>query len=302
MDRLDAMTTLVAAVDAGSLSGASRALGMPLATVSRKVSDLEQHLRTQLLIRSSRRLTLTEAGAGYFERVGRALADLEDADLAVGQLQAAPRGRLRVSAPMSFGFLHLAAAIPDFLALYPEVVVDCAMSDRFVDLVEEGFDIAVRIGALEDSSLIARRLAPVRRVVCASPDYIARRGRPETPSDLEKLDGLTNSNFDAFQEWRFVSQEGKPWPIEMRGRFGANNGDALRVAALRGLGFAYLPTFIVGADLRSGALVSVLEDFIEQDMFLSAVYPHARHLSPKVRALVDFLARRFGPRPYWDEA
>ena len=302
MDRFAALRAFTRVAETRSFSEAARKLGVSKSAVSRLVSALEADLGARLFHRTTRALTLTEAGAGYFERVGRALADLEDADLAVGQLQAAPRGRLRVSAPMSFGFLHLAAAIPDFLALYPEVVVDCAMSDRFVDLVEEGFDIAVRIGALEDSSLIARRLAPVRRVVCASPDYIARRGRPETPSDLEKLDGLTNSNFDAFQEWRFVSQEGKPWPIEMRGRFGANNGDALRVAALRGLGFAYLPTFIVGADLRSGALVSVLEDFIEQDMFLSAVYPHARHLSPKVRALVDFLARRFGPRPYWDEA
>jgi DNA-binding transcriptional LysR family regulator len=243
---------------------------------------------------------LTEAGRGYFERATRILADLEEANLAVSQLQSAPRGRLRVSAPMSFGFLHLAPALPDFLARYPEVAVDLAMNDRFVDLIDEGFDVAVRIGALEDSSLIARRLAPIRRVVCASPAYFEARGLPLSPEDLKGHECLFNSNIASSQEWRFTAPDGKSWPVEVKGRLSANNGDALRAAALQGLGIVNLPTFIVGGDLQAGALVTALDEFISQNMAMSAVYPHSRHLQPKVRAFVDFLADCFGPRPYWD--
>ncbi|MDB5649604.1 MAG: LysR family transcriptional regulator, partial [Hyphomicrobiales bacterium] len=241
---------------------------------------------------------MTEAGAGYFERATRILADLEEANLAVSQLQLAPRGRLRVNAPMSFGFLHLASALPDFLARYPEVAVDMTMNDRFVDLVDEGFDVAVRIGAMDDSSLIARRLAPIRRVVCASPDYFKVHGVPQSPDDLKAHECLCNSNIPSGHEWRFTAVNGKPWPVTVQGRLSANNGDALRVAALKGLGLTNLPTFIVGGDLQAGTLTTVLDSFIPQDLALNAVYPHARHLSPKVRAFVDFLADRFGPRPY----
>ena len=201
---------------------------------------------------------------------------------------------------MSFGFLHLAPALPDFLALYPELSVDLSMSDRFVDLIEEGVDVAVRIGALEDSSLIARKLAPIRRVVCASPAYLKARGAPLAPDDLKQHDCLCNSNIAVLHEWRFAAADGKLWPVDVNGRLSANNGDALRIAALKGLGLANLPTFIVGADLQAGTLVTVLDEFGVQDLSMSAVYPPGRHLSPKVRAFVDFLADRFGPRPYWD--
>lgn len=300
MDRLSAIEAFVRVAETASFSAAARKLGTSKSAISRHVSALETRLGARLFHRTTRALTLTEAGQGYLERARRVLADLEEADLAVGQLQAAPRGRLRINAPMSFGFLHLAPAIPDFLALYPEVDVDLSMNDRFVDLVDEGFDVAVRIGTLANSSLIARRLAPIRRVVCASPDYLARRGVPATPDALKVHDCLPNTNIAVLHEWRFASPEGRPWPVEIRGRMSANNGDALRVAALRGLGLTFLPTFIVGADLQAGTLTSVLDDFVPQDMTLNAVYPHARHLSPKVRAFVDFLVHRFGPCPYWD--
>jgi DNA-binding transcriptional LysR family regulator len=300
MDRFAALEAFVKVAETRSFSEAARQLRVAKSAVSRHVSALEAELGARLFHRTTRSLHLTEAGRGYFERAARILSDLEDADRAVSSLQAAPRGRLRLSAPMSFGFLHLAPALADFMLRYPEVEVDVAMSDRFVDLVNEGFDVAVRIGALEDSSLIARRLAPARRAICASPAYLAGRGAPQAPDDLKGHDCLFNSNLPAAREWRFATPDGAPWPVAVEGRFSANNGDAMRVAALRGLGLANLPTFIVGADLQAGTLVTVLEAFVTQDLSINAVYPHARHLSPTVRAFVDFLADRFGPRPYWD--
>jgi DNA-binding transcriptional LysR family regulator len=300
MDRLAALEAFVRVAECGSFSKAADRLHSSKSVVSRQVSALETELGARLLHRTTRALTLTEAGRSYFERAARILADLAEASASVGQLQAAPRGRLRVSAPMSFGYLHLAPALPDFLDRYPDVELELVMNDRSVDLVDEGFDMAVRIGTLEDSSLVARKLAPMRRTVFASPAYLQARGTPASPDDLRAHECLCYSNLGLSQEWRFVRPDGRPWPVEVHGRLHANNGDALRAAALRGFGLAVLPSFFVGRDLQSGALVSVLEEFMPQDSALYAVYPHARHLSPKVRAFVDFLAERFGPFPYWD--
>jgi len=302
MDRFAAIEAFVRVAEAQSFSVAARRLRSSKSAVSRNVSNLEEDLGVQLIQRTTRSLTLTEAGRGYFERAARILADLDEAHQAVTQLQAAPRGRIRLSAPTSFGFLHLAPALPDFLDQNPEVSVELSVSDRLVDVIEDGFDLALRIGALPDSSLIARRLSPIRRAVCASMAYIQARGRPETPEDLRGHDCLLNSNAPLAQEWRFAAPDGGSMSVEVRGRLSANNGEALRVAALNGLGFAYLPTFLIGADVQYGALTTVLESFVPQDSTLSAVYPHSRHLSPKVRALVDFLADRFRPSPYWDRA
>ena len=300
MDRFAVVEAFARVAEAGSFSEAARRLRVSKSVVSRQVSALEAELGVRLFQRTTRSLTLTEAGQGYFGQISRILTDLEDADASVSRLQAAPRGCLRVSAPMSFGFLHLDPAIPDFLARFPEVNVEFAMSDRFVDLVEEGFDLAVRIGRLGDSSLIARRLAPIHMAVCASPDYLERRGTPVTPQDLVQHDCLFYSQGPALDVWRFVSAEGTPLQVEVKGRMRANNGDALRVAALKGLGLCDLPTFIVGADLQAGTLVSVLSEFMPSDSAAYAVYPTVRHLSPKVRAFVDFLLERFGGTPYWD--
>jgi DNA-binding transcriptional LysR family regulator len=300
MDQLAALRAFVAVAEAQSFSSAARALRIAKSAVSRQVSDLEFDLGARLIHRTTRSLSLTEAGRAYFERATRILADLDDANRAVGELQAAPRGRLRISAPMSFGFLHLMPALGDFMARYPEVVVDLAMNDRFVDLVDEGFDVAIRIATLPDSSLIARRLAPARRVICASPNYLSTHGAPGSPNDLKSHVCLFNSNLPSARDWRFVYPNGGPWPVTVNGRLSANNGDALRVAVRHGLGLANLPTFIVGADLQSGALATVLDSFVAQDLSINAVYPHSRHLSPTVRALIDFLVDRFGPEPYWD--
>ena len=300
MDRLATIEAFVKVSETQSFSEAARRLRSSKSVISRQIAALEGELGARLFHRTTRSLTLTEAGRSYFERASRILADLQDANRSVTQLQAAPRGQLRVNAPMSFGLLHLATALPDFLARYPEVQVDMTLNDRLVDLVDEGFDVAVRIGSLEDSSLIARKLAPMRRVVCASPAYLMARGVPAVPSDLKAHDCLCYSNVALSREWRFITEEGRPWPVEVRGRLSANNGDVLRAAALKGLGLAILPTFIVGNDLKTGTLVSVLDRFVAQYATVNAVYPHSRHLSPKVRAFVDFLADRFGQQPYWD--
>lgn len=297
MDRLAAMTAFARVAETGSFSEAARRLRSSKSVVSRQIAALESELGVRLLHRSTRALTLTEAGRSYFDQLVRILADIDEANLSVSHLQAAPRGRLRVNAPMSFGIRHLAPAIPDFLARCPEVEIDLTLNDRFVDLVDEGFDMAVRIGQLIESSLVARRLAPLRRVVCASPAYLAARGIPTTPDDVAGHECLCYSNMSAGNEWKFVDRDGRPWPVEIKGRLRINNGDAIRVAALNGLGLACLPSFIVGEDLRAGTLVPVLTEAMHQDGAVFAVYPHARLLSPKVRVFIDFLAERFGPNP-----
>ena len=300
MNRLSAIESFVKVAELNSFSEAAARLNTSKSVVSRHVAALEAQLGLRLFHRTTRAITLTEAGRGYFERVSQILLDLQDADQSVSHLQTTPRGRLKVSAPMSFGFLHLAPALADFLAQYPELEVDVTMSDRFVDLVEEGFDLAVRIGTLADSSLIAKRIAPIRRVICASPRYLEAHGTPDVPQDLRAHQCLCNSNQPAGREWRFTMPDGKVVSVPVNGRLALNNGDALRVAALNDLGFIDIPTFIVGGDLKAGTLVSVLDDHVPQILALHAVYSHARHLSPKVRAFIDFLASRFGPRPYWD--
>ena len=300
MDRMAAIEAFVKVSETKSFTEAAARLGQSKSAISRYISALETELGARLLHRSTRTLALTEAGQSYYERMARILSDVEEANRAVTQLQAAPRGRLRVNAPMSFGFLHLAAVLPEFLERYPEVSIDLVMNDRFVDLVDEGFDVALRIGGMADSSLIAKRLGPIRRVICASPDYLQKRGVPQTPDDLRGHDCLCNTNVQSPHEWTFAHSNGGVFSVEVRGQVTANNGDALRVAALKGLGLTLLPSFIVGADLQAGNLVTVLDPYVIQKLAMHAVYPTSRHLSPKVRAFVDFLVDRFGARQYWD--
>ena len=301
MDRLAALEAFVRVAETQSFSEAARRMRVGKSVVSREVAALEAELGVRLIKRTTRSLSLTDAGRSYCERAQRILADLDEANRAVSEHNTTPRGRLKVSAPLSFGFLHLAPALADFVARYPDVQVDVALNDRFVDLVNEGFDLAIRIGALDDSSLIARKVGTAKRIVCASPKYLAERGTPQTPDDLPNHECLTNSGIALGREWRFQRADGSAWTISVNPRISMDNGDALRVCALNGLGFASLPSFIVGADLQSGALVSVLEAYAHLEFNINAVYPHARHLSSAVRAFVDFLAGRFGPRPYWDD-
>jgi len=300
MDRLGTMEAFAVVVEAGSFSAAARKLRSSKSLVSRQIAALETELGARLFHRTTRSLTLTEEGRGYHARLVRILGDIDEAHLSVSALQAAPRGRLRINAPMSFGYLHLAPAVPDFLAQYPEVEVDLSMSDRYVDLIEEGVDLAVRLGRLTDSSLVARKIAPIKRAVCASPAYFKAHGVPRTPEDLTQHQCLCYSNLAVADEWRFVRADGGVWPIEVTGRLRADNGDALREAALKDLGIVYLPTFITGRDLQATTLISVLTEYVAADANIHAVYPHAKHLSPKVRAFIDFMVSRFGGQPYWD--
>lgn len=300
MDRLSQLEIFVKIAETHSFSAAAQHLRLSRSMVSRQISALENELGVRLFNRTTRSLTLTEAGQGYFEQIGPVLARIEEANLSVSHLQATPRGRLRVNAPVSFGTLHLAPALPDFLDKYPDIEINLTLNDRIIDLADEGADLAIRIGRLIDSSLVARRLCTSRRVVCGSPDYFARYGIPQSPEDLRHHQCLCYSNISATEEWRFATPDRRPWPVEVKGRLHANNGDVLRAAALRGQGLANLPSMFIGRDLQEGRLVSVLGDFIEQDSAIHAVYPTARFLSPKVRAFIDFLTARFGPDPYWD--
>ena len=299
MDRLAVLESFARVAETGSFSAAARALNISKSLISRQVTWLEAELGARLIARTTRSLTLTEAGRGYYDQVARILTEIEEADLSVTQLQATPRGRLRVSAPMSFSVLCVAPILPDFLALYPEIEVDMVLNDRRVDLLEDGFDLAIRIGKLADSSLIARKLSDSRLYVCASPDYLAQKGTPELPADLRRHDCLCYSNADNLTEWRFEDRDGGALSVEVKGRLHANNGDLLRAAALRGLGLVQLPGFLVAEDIRKGDLVPVLEAFVRQEGGIYAVYPHARYLPPKIRVFVDFLAERWGGDPDW---
>lgn len=298
-DLLSGMLIFARVVEAGGVSAAARRLQLSKSAVSKQLAALEDRLGAKLLHRTTRRMSLTEAGAGFLERCRRVISEAEEAEAAIGALQAEPRGILKVNAPMTFGTMHLAAAIPDFMALNPQVRVDLVLNDRLVDLIEEGFDVAVRIGQLADSSLVARKLAPGRRVLVAAPGYLDRRGRPQTLADLTEHDTLCYSYLTTSNEWRFDGPNGEE-TVDVRGRLNANNGEVLLAATLAGIGIAALPTFICGPSLRAGSLVRVLPQYDNRSIAIYGVWPPGRHLTAKVRAFVDFLAERFGPVPYWD--
>ena len=301
MDRLSSMEVFARVAEAGSFTKAAGQLGISTSAASKHVIALENRLGARLLNRTTRRLSLTEVGASYYEWCARIAQDVAEAESTVTRLHSEPRGRIKLNAPMSFGIRHLATAMPEVLALYPELTLDMNLNDRFVDLIEEGYDVAVRIGELRDSSLVARRLAPARMIVCGAPAYFERHGVPETPADLADHNCLGYSLLAAPGEWHFTGP-GRAQTVRTSGSFHANNGDALRAAALAGLGVVVQPTFIVGDDVARGALQRVLANYTPRESTIHAVFPHNRHLSAKVRVFVDFLVDRFAPEPYWDVA
>jgi DNA-binding transcriptional LysR family regulator len=299
VDRLGTMETFVRVVEAGSFVAGAQRLGLSPAMVSRHVQDLEHRLGTRLLNRTTRRLSLTEAGAAYFERSRQLLRELEEMDLSVARDVQQPRGVLRVNAPVVFGTRHLSRLLADYTARYPEVGIDLALTDRFIDLIEEGADLAVRIGALTDSALVARRLFPARLVLCAAPDYLTRHGIPRTLDDLTRHNCLGYTYTRGGSEWEF-HEAGGPVVVSLRGSLRANHGEVLYQAALDGMGIVLSPTFIVGDALRDGRLRQVLPDARLAQLSGYAVFPSRKFLSAKVRTFVDFLAEAFGPEPYWD--
>lgn len=302
MDRFEELTAFVQVVESGSFSAAAERLAIAKSAVSRRIAELETRLGAQLLRRTTRRLSLTESGRGFYGRAVRLLADLDEAELAVSREHGRLRGTLRIAAPLTFGVRHLGPAIREFAVHHPQVVFDIDFNDRQVDLIQEGFDVAVRIARLEDSTLVARRLAPVRLVVCASPEYLARRGTPETPAGLASHACLSYTLASDPRVWRFQGPDGTEDSVKVQSHLGANNGDFLCEAALAGHGILLSPTFIVYESLAEGRLVTLFDDHQWSNVDAYVVYPRTRHLSVRVRAFVDFLAERFAGEPYWDRA
>ena len=301
MDRLAGIPAFEGVVAAGSFAGAARALGLSVAAVSKQVRALEDRLGVRLLQRTTRQVRLTEAGQRFHERCQRILADLEDAEREVAERQATARGRVRVSAPMSFGQRHLGPVVSAFLDGHPDVAIDLVLDDRFVDLLAEGFDVAVRIAELRDSSLVARRLCASRRVLCAAPAYLAQHGTPASPDELAAHRCIGYAYMASGCDWPFGTPGGRRL-VRVHGPVMSNNGDVLRVLVLDGCGIALLPTFLVADDLRDGRLREVLPDQLDGDPAVWVVQPTRRHVPLAVRAFVEFLVTRFAGCAPWDRA
>lgn len=299
MDRFLEMQTFNAVVEAGSFVKAANALDISNAAVSRYVVDMETRLGVRLLHRTTRRLSLTEEGQVFYTRSKELLAELQEAEDEITSRRDAASGLLRINAPVTFGILHLAPLWGAFKALHPKVSLDVTLADRLVDLVEEGYDVAIRIAALENSSLVSRKLATTRIVLCASPQYLAQHGTPQHPGELANHAIISYSYRSAKDEWTFTGPQG-PVSVKTKPCIHTNNGDTCRAAALAHQGVILQPTFLVGQDLANGTLVELMPDYRSEELGIYAVYPTRKHVSAKVRALIDFLAAHFAGRgPSW---
>jgi DNA-binding transcriptional LysR family regulator len=300
MDKFEDLQAFVAVVETGSFTAASERLDSAKSAVSRRISALEERLGVQLLRRTTRVLNLTETGRGFYEHASRILADLVEAEAAVQQEHGELRGKIRLALPLSFGVRHMCKPIAAFSKLHPKVEFDLNLNDRRIDLIEEGADLALRIGRLQDSSLIAKRLFDAHAVVCASPHYLSVHGAPESPEDLQTHDCLVYSNLPDPNQWSYVDDAGEERSVKVRSVLAASSGDFLTNAAAHGMGLVIQPTFIASESIRRGSLVPVLTDYEWPLPPAYAVYPPTRHLSYRVRALIDFLAERFSGVPQWD--
>lgn len=293
MDLFSSMKMYLAVVDGGSFAAAADKLDISRAMASKQIQKLEEHLGTRLLNRTTRRLSLTETGRAFYERSVQIVADVEEAEQVAGQMTRMPQGVLRVTIPLSFGQHRLAAVIGDYSQAYPQVQLDISLSDRKVDLVEEGLDLAIRIGAMAQSDLIARKIGSVRSVLCAAPAYLARHGSPSAPAELSQHACLGYTLSASSAEWRLEAADGgAAVTVAIAGPIRADNGDILRLAALRGAGIVFQPRFIVADDLAAGRLQHILPDWQSGELGIYAVYPSRKHLSAKVRTFVDFLLAR----------
>ena len=290
MDKFLEMKTFAAVVDGGSFVQAADLLGMSKPTVSRYVADLELRLGVRLLQRTTRKLSLTEEGRAFYGRCKTVLADVELAEEEITSKSVAIKGLVRVNVPVSFGLLELAPLWPGFMAQYPDVVLDITLADRVVDLVEEGYDLAVRIARLPNSSLVSRQLASARMVLCASPGYLRKHGKPKHPSDLTQHAVMSYSLLATGDQWEFEGPEGKV-AVTVKPVMRTNSGDTCIAAARMHRGVVFQPSFMVSADLQSGALVELMPQYRSLEFGIYAVYPTRQHVSPKVRALIDFLAK-----------
>jgi DNA-binding transcriptional LysR family regulator len=300
VDRMRALEVFVEVVRKNGFSRAADALATSPANVTRIIADLEAHLGTRLLNRSSRKMSLTDTGDSLYERAKVIVEDMAEIELIASSAALQPRGLLRINAPLSFGELHLAPLWPKFMALYPDVELQVALIDRVVDIVEEGYDLAIRISAAGSSAHAARKLATSRNICCASPAYLAAHGTPAIPDDLRRHTCIGYSYAATADEWRFSDADGRPHYVTVHCKLHANNGDTGRAAALAGAGISWQPTFLIGDDLRAGRLIALLPGYCLPDIDVLAVYPSRRHLSAKVRVMIDFLVEQFGGTPPWD--
>ena len=301
MDKLQGMQLFTRVVDSGSFTAGAEQMGISRALASKLIQNLEDALGVRLLNRTTRRISLTDPGRNYYQRVSELLAQLAEAEAEAAQLQVEPRGRMRVSAPISFSVLHLAPALAEFQRRYPKVELGLDLNDRLVDLVEEGFDLAIRIGRLADSSLVARRIAPACLALVASPAYLQRAGNPARPDELPAHEFLIYTLATRRDELTFARGE-ETITVRIRGHLLVNNGDFIAAATLEGNGISLLPTFIVAPHLKNGSLVPVLKEWTVPSIAIHAVYAQTRALPAKTRVLIDFLVERFGPEPYWEQS
>jgi DNA-binding transcriptional LysR family regulator len=299
MDRFQAMRVFSQVVESGSFSAAAERLGLSATATSRHVAELEAHVQTRLLNRTTRRVSLTETGRAFYERCVQLLTDLGEAEQEAAQAAVVPRGTIKLTTSMNFGVRHAAPAIVAFLERHPEVRFDVSLSDRIVDLVEEGFDLAIRIGRPGSGNVVARRLGEARVVPCAAPAYLAKHGAPQVPEDLERHNCFTYEYAPA-HVWRFRDAAGGERVVRVKGNLHANNGDLLAEVAARGTGVVFEPAFIVGPEVRAGRLVPLLQDFEPAPIPIYAVYPSRKHLSAKVRLFVEFLVRSFADTKDWN--
>ena len=300
MDRFDSMRAFTKVVEMNGFAAAARTMGLSRSVVNKAVINLENELGAQLLVRSTRKVNPTETGMAFYDRCIQILGDFDEAIASVKELHDHPNGNLRINAPMTFGTQHLGIVVADFMASHPDVHVELLLNDRFVDPIEEGFDITIRIAEpAHATSLITKEIVSARRVLCASPGYLDDAGEPSSPAELKEHRCLQYGYSGAMTQWRLHGPDGEQ-SFSINCAMWSNNGDVLRAAASRGQGIALLPTFIVGDALQEGTLRSILTDFTPTELVVSALYPRHRHLSAKVRLFVDLLEERFGGRPYWD--
>jgi DNA-binding transcriptional LysR family regulator len=295
MDAITRMRCFIQVVDSNGFSAAAREMGRSKALVSKYVGELEDELGVRLLNRTTRQVSLTDVGEAYYKEAAEILQRIDDLQASVQSCNQEVRGRLRISAPRSMGDDLLNSVMMRFLVRYPDIMLDLRLEDRFVDLVEEGFDLAIRVTQLDDSSLIARKIAPFRTVVCASPAAIERYGAPRVPADLSTRPCIIDTNYRYKQNWAF-QENGVRTSVTVKGPLEVNSAAAARDAALCDLGFLRTPLFFVSEDIKSGRLVTLLEDYEEPMRGIHAVYPHRRHLSAKVRAFVDFLVEWYASK------
>ena len=299
IDRVADLELFAQVVKEGSLAGAGRALGLSGAVVTKRLQRLEGRLGARLLQRSTRRLSLTEEGAAFHEHCLRVLAELAEAEAALSG-DAAPRGTLRLTAPAAFGRKHVAPRIPEFLRRYPELRLSLHLTDAVVNIIDEGFDLAIRIGERADSTLVGRTLAPDRRVVVATPRYLERHGEPKTPEALAEHNCLLFGHPAPEERWRFIAEDGSERTVRVGGNFDANNCEAIREAVLADLGIALRPTWDVWREIRAGEVKELLPGYRSPGHAIQALYPSRRQLSSKVRLFIEHLREGFGETPYWD--